>query len=318
MLMGDLSEFPLAEVLGLLATRNNSGVLDVDDDRISGRIELIEGRVRAATTDRGRAGLARRLLGTGAIGFRTLSALVDGDEPALADVALASLLVEGGHVGPGLVAAALREHTIDAIVRLNAMRAGEFRFERVELDPNAPAPVAMAVADLLAGAQDRDIDREAHLDTLGGADAVLLVAVPDTEEVRCSPEAWQVLTLLDGRRSVEDVVRLRGCGPDDTYRRLAELRAVGLVEPLAKGVREPTAELEDADRRLSELEDRWLAKTVPSRQPRTPTGSAEAGERSPAPITNLPQRTDDQRLRPDPMLDDATLNELIDGVEALT
>ena len=282
MLAGDLNLFPLPDVLRLLATTSKTGALDVLTDAGQGRIEVVEGRLRAATADRYRAGLARRLLGAGAVDAATLLELHEGATTLLTDRQLAERLVDDGHLGPDLVSEALREHTVDAVLELVRAAEGSFRFEGLEPPATDVAALAIQVDELLEEVERR----HRAMDELETASlpptAVVTVVVPDDEEVAVSADGWQLLGLIDGDRTVADLVELRGCGAYDTLRRLATLFQSGVVATVDRRGGTPVQRIVDGHESLSRLEARAASPAPAAPEPATPPVPA------PFPPTDLP------------------------------
>ncbi len=324
MLAGDLNLFPLSDVLRLLATTSKTGALDVLTDAGQGRVEVVEGRLRAATADRYRAGLARRLLGAGAVDATTLLELHEGTGSLLSDRQLAERLVSGEYMGSGEVAASLREHTIDAVLELVRAPDGSFRFEGLEAPDTDAEALAIPVEELLEEVERRDKEMD-ELETASvPPTAVVTVVGPEDEETAVSADGWQLLALIDGHRTVADLVELRGCGSYDTHRRLAELLQAGVVATVDRRGGTPVQQIVDGHEAISQLEAR--GKTVPASEPARTTPPVPV----PAPVppahperaeelgsvTPLPTHDDDADGH-DADFDEDSLRRLMDGVETL-
>ena len=282
MLAGDLTLFPLSDVLRLLATTSKTGALDVLSDAGQGRVEVVEGRLRAATADRYRAGLARRLLGSGAVDADTLLALHEGTVSLLTDRQLAERLVSGDHLGSDEVAASLREHTIDAVLELVRTPDGSFRFEGLEAPETDAEALAIPVEELL-----EEVERRAReMDELETASvppsAVVTVVGPEDAQTAVSADGWQLLGLIDGHRTVADLVELRGCGAYDTHRRLAELLQSGVVVTADRRGGTPVQRIVDGHEAISQFEAQRNA--VPTRDPERTTTAVREPERATPPV----------------------------------
>ena len=352
MLAGDLNLFPLPDVLRLLATTSKTGALDVLTDAGQGRVEVVEGRLRAATADRYRAGLARRLLGVGAVDATTLLELHDGSGSLLTDRQLAERLVSGDHLDSDQVAACLREHTVDAVLELVRAPDGSFRFEGLEAPDTDAEALAIPVEELLEEVERRDRAMD-ELETASvPPTAVVTVVGPENEETAVSADGWQLLALIDGHRTVADLVELRGCGAYDTLRRLAELLESGVVATVDRRGGTPVQLIVDGHEALSQLEARAKAAPasgperttppVPVPAPVPPAAERRTPEASPSPepaatsvsvaapvppahpepaeeqagVMPVASRYDDPEDH-DPDLDEDALRRLMNGVETL-
>lgn len=324
---GDLTEFALPAVLRVLADNAKTGVLEVVTDDRPGGVEFVDGGIRAATVDRRRTGLARRLLGRGRLNVTTLLEVLEADGPLGGDARLAELLVRGAHLPAGEVAAALRDHTIDAVLQLTRATSGSFRLRSEPVSEPTPVELGLSAAEVLeeAGRRQRVIAAMSSAD-LRPMSILRVVAEAGEVPVTISTSAWRLLALLDGKRTVADLLDITGGAMEDTYQQLAELLDAGVTR--ADKATTTQALLED-HQRLTALERAWgtevhTADTAPSRaggRAAAAVGAAvvparESVERT-ATITRLSSR-DPQRSAPAaPDFDELTLRRLVAGVEAL-
>ena|GEM_PF-4245008 len=329
MFAGDLTEFALPAVVRVLAGNGKTGLLEVVTDGRPGGIELIDGAVRAATVDRRRAALARRLLGQGSLDITTLLEVLEADGPLGGDARLAELLMGGELLPPDKVAAALKDQTIDAMLQLTRATAGTFHFRADAVMPGAPAELMLSADEVLA-----EVDRrQSTIATLSSARlrprSVLRVVAGGAEvPVTLSGSAWRLLALLDGQRTVADLLDITGGGLEDSYQQLAELLDARVTS--ADGTTSTQAQLED-HQRLTALERAWGTVVsgegidpLPSARPSASGGmsvavtapvAASEPERT-ATITSLASRGP-RRASLGAAFDEHTLRRLVAGVEAL-
>ena len=231
MLEGDLADFPLPDVLRLLAATSKTGRLELRADQRSGRIELAEGRLLDASAHTAQNRLARRLIGRGRLDAATLRTVVDGALPT--DRELAAVLVEREVVEPDEAAAALAEQVHDAVFDLLAWHVGHFRFESrpVEADRHEPDVLehSWPIADVLDEADQRLAAWDDVLARTGDGSDVVAVRRPADGTVDVDAFGWQLIGLADGRRTVDQLVELTGRGRCDTRRTLAQLLDLGVV-----------------------------------------------------------------------------------------
>lgn len=337
MLEGDLTDFTLPDVLRLLAVTTKTGRLLLADGGGQGRVDLVEGRIRDASADARRLPLARRALGAGLVDGDTLRSVLAGFDHLPTDLELARGLVTDGGVEAGSLAQLLREQTYDATFDLLRWSRGRFRFS-VDASAGRDGTVldlALPVDELLAETTRRLEAWPALEERTGALDAVVSVCVPrgDAGEVVLPPEAWHLLSLVDGRRTVADLVGLAGQGEQRTRETLGTLFDAGVVDAGAAGGSGPVDRLLRDHATLADLE-RTLAGSPSAGSPPV----VDASERGPraAPIEGpavavlapaaiaepgaarqLRTRVRTDRIRTDPTVDDELVSRLIDGVESL-
>lgn len=230
MLEGKLAEFSLQDIFQLLALTKKSGELRVAGSA-EGRVCFRHGEVHFAVADVTRSPIAARLIHAGVV-----------DEPRLRAVLAAQRDAGRGGFGRALVAAGIlddatldgivRDQIADAVADLLALEDGSFSFAPGD-DADGAVGLTLSTEAIVTGAADRLAQWGAIRAQVPADDLVLAMAtrLPQEEhQVGLDAEQWRVLTLVDGHRSVGDVVELTGTGRFTTCRVLASLVEAGLVE----------------------------------------------------------------------------------------
>lgn len=229
-LEGSLDVFGLPDVVTLLATTGKTGALGVrrmgPDGPVEGVLWFHDGRLGGASSDRGRASLVRRLVGSGAVDDAALRSAV---ARSVADgTGLAKALLDAGSVDPELVGQAAADQTIDAVFDVLRWPDGDFGFDQtagdhddvgLRLDPSAVLTEASARM-----AQWSQLEA-----VVPGSDSVLSLPVVLADDPILTRDEWALLSLVDGRRRVQDLVELTGCGHFAVMTTLARLVQRGLV-----------------------------------------------------------------------------------------
>jgi hypothetical protein len=254
-LEGDLSDFSLPEVLQLLAFTSKSGRLTLRDGTRRGRIDVRDGRVLDVSADASRLPVARRLLGVGLLDADRLRALLAARDELPTDHDLVELLLsEDGDERRGAadeLRAVLRDQHIDAAAELLRWHEGDFRFDASVLVPDEGSTAD--VAGLMEEVHERATAAEELEARLGDSDQRIAIRRPD-DDVTVPAEGWALLALVDGRRTVDDVVRLSGIGDFAARRALVQLLDLGVVTVDADAGEVTDDELVAAHALLSDFE----------------------------------------------------------------
>ena len=282
MLEGRLGDFTLPDILRLLAFTAKSGRLWIAHEGTQARVGVLEGRIRDASADTSGLGLARRLLGQEQIDGDTLDGVLQTFETMPTDLELARHLVEHDALDAGTVSDLAREQVIDALFALLRWPDGSFRFEAQTAEQRGPSvlDLALTVDDALDEVERRLEAHRAVEDRTGSPASVVTIRRPGREraEVGLSPEGWTLLALVDGHRSVADLVRLSGQGEYRTRRTLASLLDEGIVA-VGDATEPPPAErLVRAHRTLESHEARLGGQDDVAAQPDPAPGEASPAE----------------------------------------
>lgn len=234
MFTGDLSDFSLREVLQFLTSTSRSGVLQIGCDGSTAGIALHDGSVCLALLDiDGVGGLAARMVRSGAVDVERLSQVT-----ARSDIDAIGKAIELVTDADDASAAedVCLEHTCETLGWLTNLDQATFAFVRSAQLDSWPLSTT-ALDDVLAEVDER----AAHWARLPGAVSDLTLRcslLPDAADfggVRMTADQWRVIGLVDGQRSIGDLIELSGLGHLETCTRVYELVVAELLELVAPG-----------------------------------------------------------------------------------
>ena len=227
-LEGSLDAFSLPDIFQLLSFTKKTGGLHLAHGGSDGVVFFTSGQVTGASADGSRQPLARRLIGSGAVGDEALGAAVEraGNGEG---VGVVKALLESGAVEAELLQQAVSDQSVDAVFDLLRWRDGDFAFVMDEANPD-DVGVTLSSEAVLADADSRRESWESVSRVVSAPTAVLNmpVVLPDDPEI--TRDEWALLALVDGRRNVTDLVDLTGCGQYAVVSTLAGLIERGLLE----------------------------------------------------------------------------------------
>jgi uncharacterized protein DUF4388 len=259
MLSGSLDEFALSDVFSLLSATKKTGTLHLRTPVSEGWLEFRDGDVAYAVSDTRRMALASRLLGGGLLDDAQLRHVVAAQRGGAS--ALSAVLLDQGILDEAAFDAMIREQIQDAVFELMRQPEGTFSFE-VDA-PGEPVRVTLSTDELVAEGDARLRRWDEIVGHILSFDAVVTLAPqppPDSVRVSLDAKRWRLLTLVDGRRTVRELVQLTGQGEYGTCQVLAGLVEAGLVQVVdpAAGKRTGVAELLARHEMLHRLEEREL------------------------------------------------------------
>src|SRR5512134_511956 len=209
-LEGSLDAFSLPDIFQLLSFTTKTGGLHLASDGSDGVVFFASGQVTGASADSSRQPLARRLVGSGAVHDDALRSAVD----AVANgegVGVVRALMESGAVDAGLLRQAATDQAVDAIFDLLRWRTGDFAFVLDEANPD-DVGVTLAVEQVLADAEERRSSWDSVSQVIPSLQSLLAMPVVLSADPSVTREEWSLLALVDGRRSVAELVDLTGSG----------------------------------------------------------------------------------------------------------
>jgi len=272
-LEGTLDAFSLPDIFQLLSYTKKTGTLHLRRDGQHGVVHLRDGAVTGGRGDVVRQALGRRLVGAGLVDDEVLAEAAEQvlDNP---DLGLGKTLVDTGKVDAVAARELASEQAADAVFELLRWPNGEFAFVMDEEDPD-DVGASLAVEDVVAEANRRLTAWQGLADSVPSLDAVVSVVAAPAAEPAFSREEWSLVALVDGTRTVSDLVALAGTGEFVVVAALAALAERGLVQVDGAVATDPHAQRQQL---LSALEGRAAAPAPAAAQPAAPAPAATAPE----------------------------------------
>jgi Domain of unknown function (DUF4388) len=226
-LEGTLDAFSLPDIFQLLSYTKKTGTLHLRRDSAHGVVHLRDGAVTGARSDVARQALGRRVVGAGLVDDESLERAVEvvSGDPA---TGLARALLDLGAIDGELLRGLAAEHATDSVFDLLRWPDGEFAFVVDETDPD-DLGAALSVEDIVTEGRRRLETWPELTVAVPSPDAVVSVVPSPADVPALARDEWSLLSLVDGRRSVSDLVVLSGKGEYAVVSALAGLAARGLV-----------------------------------------------------------------------------------------
>lgn len=250
---GSLEDFPLADVLTFLNMGQKTGAIEVISDRSTARIYLEGGEVVHASTRASRLSLpaflaARGLLAEGRALELEQRARREGH--AFRELVLEARLVDADEL-------ANVEKILCCEVAFEAMawKNGKFAFIRGKR-PEGTQKLRISVQNLiLEGARRLDeAQRYRGEEELDRSLVVTLLCATSRleQQVVLTPVEWGIISLINAKRSLEEIFALAPTSDADTWSVLQRLEAARLIQ-IHKREEEPVTELVSPDDARSTL-----------------------------------------------------------------
>jgi len=268
-LQGTIKDFGLADILQMIGIQQKSGVLTLDNDDDVVTMKFLEGKIVGADTARRSLEdlLGSVLVSTGRITDAQLQQALRLQKETLQR--LGHVLVRGGLISEEDLIDALRVQSMQIIFRLFRWREGKYSFRTVdslEYDEKHFVPIS-AETILMEGARMVDewpiierriksdgmvlrrteagkdldlsggsiVDTDIEFDFGFGGDRQAAVAVEQkAEKLTLAADEREVMNLVDGSRTAEEINERASLGEFDTYRILADLLTRNLIEEVKR------------------------------------------------------------------------------------
>jgi hypothetical protein len=246
---GSLRDVTLTDVVQVVAAGRKDGVLRVEHGERRAQVWFDRGRLRAATLEGG-THLGEMLVRLDLLDVDEVQTLLAEQAEGATRVPLGAAAVMHGWIDRADLKRALERHIVEIMGVLLGWRDGRFVFgegDEPHPDPDGPRfdpiQILMQAEEARAGAGAMDPD--SVLERIGD---------PTTSEL--PPAAWELLGLIDGRRSARALAAETDLAEGSTYGVLADLVAAGVVGVVRDAVAPPLVMVlssDDTERRLLRL-----------------------------------------------------------------
>ncbi len=250
-LQGNIEKFALVEILQLLAGGRKSGTLGIQHDDSIIMIYFEAGDVVYAYGPRETFHLGQLLNERGKITETQLEEAVAIQAKNENTRRLGEILMSMGHIDRADLELVVREQIQELLYSMLSWRSGSFKFYENQFPTKEEITVSISVENVILEGLRR-LDEETMIrETLPNLDQVFQISTSQagrTRAVTMKASEWNVMAIVDGHRSINQICETSPVGRHETLNRIAQLKLAGLIEP--------------AERRMLPADDTNLEKMI--------------------------------------------------------
>jgi hypothetical protein len=228
-LQGNLEDFSLAEILQLIALQRKSGVLRLTSDTANAVLFFEKGLIVSVTDRRETKSdpLLEFLVSTERLTAEQAEQIctirLQGKKDPL------EVILAGGYLTNKQLSEAVEAHARELLPKLLSWKKGDYFFSGDEKTvARLFFKVPMRTEALLIESMRR-IDESARIKQLYSPSLILRTKESSEKTELAEEEKW-VLSLMDGRRSIREILANSRMGEFDTYQIISDLIDAGLAE----------------------------------------------------------------------------------------
>jgi hypothetical protein len=231
-LEGSLKAFKFPEILQFLGRGQMTGILSLRRDSEEVRVSFREGHIMGASSSARTVRIGEMLLYAGKIGRQALDEALEAQEAAGGgNRYLGDLLIQRGLVSAEDLRSFIELQIKEEVWDLFNWEDGSFRFEQSKVRRGGAIEIKLDVEPLLLEGSRRLDEWQAIRSNIGGGGEVFrvnpdLAGPPDMD---MDFNTWKILSLVNGRLTVDSIVRLSTFGKFDTYYALDSLLRAGVI-----------------------------------------------------------------------------------------
>jgi hypothetical protein len=268
-LQGNIEKFTLPEILQLIAAGRKSGTLGIQRDDSIVMIYFQAGDIIYAYGPRQTYHLGQLLKEQGQITAEQLDEAVETQAKSENLKRLGEILINKGFIDRADLTLVVRDQIQELLYSLLAWQEGSFKFYEDQFPTEEEITVKLSVENVILEGLRRTDEENMVRETLPDLTQVYTISASQagrTREVALTASEWNVMALVDGHRSVDQLCETSPFGREETVRRLAQLKLAGLITPTERRpISSPgQANLEKMVNRLSGLMGDYLTEKAAS------------------------------------------------------
>lgn len=246
-LKGNLETFYLNSILQLLSNDQKTGILLVKNEKTEVKIFFQDGDIVYATGIKKENRLGYRLQNRGLISREQLQTCLKLGQKE--KKALGKILVEKGFISYDDLEQVIRDQVEEIIFDLFIRQKGAFEYKDVQLNLSAMVVTRLNVVKILLEASRRIDEMSVLRKHIPNENMIFKTSdrVRAQGEIKLNADEWQLLRLVDGLRSVRQLIDEGGFDEFSAYKRLYALLSSGLIENCRKQKTEEKSEVASHD-----------------------------------------------------------------------
>ena len=262
-LQGSVEKFTLPEIFQLLAAGRKSGTLGIQREDSIVMIYFEAGDITYGYGPRQTFHLGRLLTERGKITPEQLQEAVETQARTENTKRLGAILIEKGLVDRADLEGVVRDQIKELLYSLLSWQSGSFKFYENQFPTDEEIKLTLSVEDVILEGLRRMDEQAMIRETIPDTNQVFSISSSQsgrTRSVTMKASEWNVMALVDGRRSVEQICTISRFGREETLSRMAQLKLSGLITTTERKPEkdEPETNLEVMASRLGRLLEDYL------------------------------------------------------------
>lgn len=259
-LQGSIEKFTLPEIFQLIAASRKSGTLGIQKDESIVMIYFRNGEIIYGYGPRQTYHLGQLLKERGRLTAEQLEEAVNVQAKTENTRRLGQILIDRNFIDRADLEGVIRRQVEELLYSLLSWQSGSFKFYEDQFPTEEEITVSLSVENVILEGLRRIDEMNMVREVLPDQKQVYTISASQRgrrRAVTMEASEWNVMALVNGQRSLEEICKLSPLDEDETMRQLAHLKLAGIITVTE---RKP-ANGDDLDRmvnRLSHLLEDYL------------------------------------------------------------
>lgn len=241
-LQGNIEKFTLPEIFQLIAAGRKSGTLGIQKDDSIVMIYFENGDVVYGYGPRQTLHLGQLLREKAKLTPQQLEEAVGLQAKAENSSRLGEILVAKRFIDRADLETVVREQIEGLLFSLLSWQNGSFKFYENQFPTQEEITVRLSVENVILEGLRRLDEANMISDALPNLDTVYVISASQggrSRSVTMQAPEWNIMALVDGHRTINEICSMSPLGRDESLKRLAQLKLAGLITPGDKRPEKP-------------------------------------------------------------------------------
>lgn len=270
-LQGSIERFTLPEIFQLIGAGCKSGTLGIQKDDAIVMIYFREGKIVYGYGPKQTFHLGQRLMDDGVISAAQLQQAVKMQSTTSNTRRLGEILMENASIDRADLEAVVKKQVAELVYTLVGWETGSFKFYEDQFPTEEEITVSLSVENVVMEGLRRFDESNMVKETFPDTKVVYVISAAQSgqeREIKLTADEWNLMALIDGHRTIDEVCDLGGKDRPRTLRGLARLKLSGLIVKTDRA-EIASGKLDQMVNRLAGLFDDYLTEKRSSTQIRS-------------------------------------------------
>ncbi|MFZ1684787.1 MAG: DUF4388 domain-containing protein [Candidatus Zixiibacteriota bacterium] len=272
-LQGNIEKFTLPEIFQLIAAGRKSGTLGIQRDDNIVMIYFENGDITYGYGPRQTFHLGQLLKEKGKLTAEQLEDAVQTQAKTDNTRRLGEILIAKAYIDRADLEEVIHQQVEQLLYSLLSWQSGSFKFYENQFPTIEEVTVRLSVENVILEGLRRFDEMNMINEAIPDRDIIYIISSSQggrTRNVALKAEEWNVMALVDGHRTIDQICKVSPFGREETLRRLAQLKLAGIITPADRRTtpepdEKPNAQLDQMVNRLAGLFDDYLKQKSGSR-----------------------------------------------------
>lgn len=260
-LQGKIENFNLAEIFQLIASGKNSGTIGIQKDDSIVMIYFKDGQIIYGYGPNQTYHLGQLLKERGSITESQLQETVSIQSKSENSRRLGEILISRGYIDRADLEKVITHQIENILFSLLSWESGTFKFYQDQFPTKEEITVSISVENMILEGLRRVDERKLVKDMLPDENMVLEISTTQKDrnrDVSLFSDEWNIMTLVNGQRSIEQIISKSSIGKEETEVSISKLMISGLIKEADMSTQSESNEIGEMVNRLAGLFDDYL------------------------------------------------------------